>query len=526
LNWSDSVENIMSQSQSNNIILQAIGISKTFGGIKALDNVNLEIYAGSVNAIVGENGAGKSTLMKILAGVYKEYEGQLFLDGTKVAFANPKDAQNCGISIIYQELNLFPYLSVSENIFLGREFVNRFGLIDYNKMHSEARKLLERLDLHINPQIQLSNLRIGQQQIIEIAHALSLNARIVIMDEPTSAISEHEIEVLFELIRSLKTQGVTIVYITHKLDELFQIADYLTVLRDGKLIGSCPIKDVSQDDIVKMMVGRNMKDFFVKSSHAQPKEVFSVKDICLAHPKRQGDFIVDHISFTVKAGEVLGIFGLMGAGRTELLETIYGLHSKQSSGSIRLNGRELKFRSPCDAINSRIGFITEDRKTEGLILQMSVSSNISLASLKQTERFGFLNSKLENRLAQNYVERLRIKTSSIQKMVENLSGGNQQKVIIAKWLATNPEVLLLDEPTRGIDINAKNEIYILISELAQNGLAIVIVSSELPEIMAITDRIIVLSEGKQTAEFTHSQATEELIMKAAIPKSLRRQQPA
>lgn len=514
----------MNQSQSKQIILRAESISKSFGGIKALDNVSLELYKGSVNAIVGENGAGKSTLMKILAGAYQEYEGELFLDGNKVAFANPKDAQHYGISIIYQELNLFPYLSVSENIFLGREFTNRFGLIDYKKMHSEARTLLDRLDLQINPQIQVSNLRIGQQQIIEIAHALSLESRIVIMDEPTSAISEHEIDVLFELIRSLKAQGVTIVYITHKLDELFQIADYLTVLRDGKFISSCPISDVSQDDIVKMMVGRNMKDFFVKSNHVQPREVLSVKDICLAHPKRQGDYIVDHVSFTVKAGEVLGLSGLMGAGRTELLETIFGLHSKKSSGNIRLNGRELKFNSPIDAINSGIGFITEDRKQEGLVLQMSVASNISLVSLKQTEKFGFLSTKLENRLARNYVERLKIKTSSIQKMVENLSGGNQQKVIIAKWLAIHPSVLLLDEPTRGIDINAKNEIYKLISELAQNGLAIVIVSSELPEIMAISDRIIVLSEGKQTAEFTHAQATEELIMKAAIPKSLRASQ--
>jgi len=513
----------MAQSQTNNIVLKAMSISKTFGGIKALDDVSLEVYVGQVNAIVGENGAGKSTLMKILSGVYQEYEGQIFLNGLQVTFANPKEAQNNGIAIIHQELNLIPYLSVAENVFLGREFVNRFGLIDYKRMHSETKKLLERLDLHISPRTQVSNLRIGQQQVVEIAHALSLNARIVIMDEPTSAISEHEIEVLFGLIRSLKAHGVAIVYITHKLDELFQIADTVTVLRDGKLVGSGSIGDVSHDDIVRMMVGRNMKDFFVKSDVVKSREVLSVRDMCLAHPRRRGDYIVDHVSFTVKAGEVLGLFGLMGAGRTELLETIFGLHPKTSSGSIFINGRESKINSPADAINSGIGFITEDRKQEGLVLQMSVASSISLASLEQTERFGFLSNRLETRLARDYVERLRIKTSSIRQVVENLSGGNQQKVVIAKWLATDPKILLLDEPTRGIDINTKNEIYRLISELAQRGLAIIMVSSELPEIMAISDRIIVLSEGKQTAELTRSQFSEESIMKAAIPKSFRLQ---
>ena len=525
LNWNNlsRTMHIMAQSKSNNIILQAKSISKTFGGIKALDSVSLEVYKGKVNAIVGENGAGKSTLMKVLTGVYQEYDGQIILDGLKVTFANPKEAQNKGIAIIHQELNLIPYLSVAENVFLGREFVNRLGLIDYKRMYGETKKLLERLDLHINPRIQVSSLRIGQQQIVEIAHALSLDTRIVIMDEPTSAISDPEIEVLFGLIRSLKAQGVAIVYITHKLDELFQIADSVTVLRDGKLVGSSSIEDVTHDDIVRMMVGRDIKDFFVKADVAKSREVFSVRDMCLAHPRRQGDYIVDHVSFTVKAGEVLGLFGLMGAGRTELLEMIFGLHSKRSSGGIFLNGREVKVNSPTDAINLGIGFITEDRKLEGLVWQMSVAASISLASLEQTERFGLLSATLETRLAQDYVERLRIKTPSVQQVVENLSGGNQQKVVIAKWLATNPRILLLDEPTRGIDVNTKNEIYRLISELTQAGLAIVMVSSELPEIMAIADRIIVLSEGKQTAEFTLSQATEELIMKAAIPKSFRLQ---
>jgi ribose transport system ATP-binding protein len=501
------------------MVLQAKSISKAFGGIKALDGVSLDIHAGKVNAIVGENGAGKSTLMKILSGVHREYEGQIVLEGKPVTFAHPRQAQDNGIAIIHQELNLIPYLSVAENVFLGREFVGLTGLIDYRAMHRETTKLLERLDLHINPRVAVSSLRVGQQQVVEIAHALSLHARIVIMDEPTSAISKHEIEVLFDLIRSLTAQGVAIVYITHKLDELFQIAHTVTVLRDGRVVGSSAIEDVTHDAIVRMMVGRDMQDFFVKANAAKPRDVLGIQNVCLAHPRRRDDFVVDHASFEVKAGEVLGLFGLMGAGRTELLETIFGLHPKRSAGRIFLDGRRVEIKSPTDAIDLGIGFVTEDRKLEGLILDMSVAENISLASLKQTERFGFLSGAIENRLAQDYVERLRIKTPSVKQIVENLSGGNQQKVVITKWLATNPRVLLLDEPTRGIDINAKNEIYRLISELAREGLAIVMVSSELPEIMAIADRIIVLSEGKKTAEFPHSQATEEMIMKAAIPKS-------
>jgi ribose transport system ATP-binding protein len=510
----------MVSSQNDNIVLKAMGISKAFGGIKALDDVTLEIHAGKVNAIVGENGAGKSTLMKILSGVYREYEGRIILNGRQVTFANPKEAQNSGITIIHQELNLIPYMSVAENVFLGREFINRFGLIDYGKMHGETKKLLDRLDLHISPRAKVSELRIGRQQVVEIAHALSLDCRIVIMDEPTSAISGHEIEVLFDLIRSLRAQGVAVVYITHKLDELFQIADWITVLRDGKLVGSDTLENISHDDIVRMMVGRDVKDFFIKADVVKEREVFNVKDICLANPARPGDYIVDHIGFSVKAGEVLGLFGLMGAGRTELLETIFGFHPTRSSGQIFVDGRKVKVKSPADAIDSGIGFVTEDRKLQGLVIQMSVAENISLASLEQTERFGFLSTGLEIRRVRDYVNRLKIRISSIKQKVENLSGGNQQKTVIAKWLAINPRILLLDEPTRGIDINAKNEIYKLINELAREGLAIVLVSSELPEIMAIADRIIVLSEGKQTAQFSPSQATEELIMKAAIPKSI------
>ena len=503
----------------NQVILQAKAISKAFGGIQALEDVSLEIHTGKINAIVGENGAGKSTLMKIFSGVYQEYQGRIHLDDQGVAFAHPREAQDKGIAIIHQELNLIPYLTVAENIFLGREFLNSFGLIDYKRMNRETKVLLNKLNLHIEPDILVSDLRVGQQQIVEIAKALSMEARVIIMDEPTSAISEQEIKVLFGLIRSLKERGVAIVYITHKLDELFQIADWITVLRDGRLIQSRPLTGLTEDDIVRMMVGRDIQDFFVKTQAAQPQERFRVEELCLSHPERTGDYIVDHVSFRVNQGEVLGIFGLMGAGRTELLETVFGLHSHRCSGRIFLDNREILINCPASAIRLGIVLIPEDRKREGLIMEMSVRSSISLASIKQTERWGFISAPREKKLAYEYTDRLHIKTASDLQKVESLSGGNQQKIVIAKWLATRPKVMLLDEPTRGIDVGAKNEIYKLISELTAAGMSIVVVSSELPEILAISDRIMVISEGRQTGEFIPSQATEEIILRAALPKS-------
>jgi len=501
------------------VILQAKGIHKAFGGIKALDDASLEIHTAKVNAIVGENGAGKSTLMKILSGVYQDYDGKILLNGEEVYFSNPREAQGRGIAIIHQELNLIPYLSVAENIFLGREYVNRVGLVDYRRMNRETQALLNKLNLQIDPRTVVSDLRVGQQQIVEIAKAISQDARVIIMDEPTSAISEREIDVLFGLIRSLIQQGVTIVYITHKLEELFRIADRVIVMRDGKVVGSRPLTEVSHDDVVRMMVGRDIKGFFVKVKAAQAENLFRIQDICLTHPGYPEDYVVDHISFIVKKGEVLGLFGLMGAGRTELLETIFGLHFARSSGLIFLDDRLVRIDCPSDAIQAGIALVPEDRKLQGLIIEMSVRDNISLASIEQAERWGFLNHRLEKRLANDYIGRLKIKTASVGQKVANLSGGNQQKVVIAKWLATKPKVILLDEPTRGVDVNAKNEIYKLISELATAGLGIIMVSSELPEILAISDRIIVLSEGRQTGSFSPSQASEEILLKAAIPKS-------
>ncbi len=499
--------------------LETRGIVKTFPGICALDNVDFRVYSGQLNALVGENGAGKSTLMKILAGVYKPDSGQILMDGKPVTLDNPRQAQAQGIAIIHQELNLIPYLSVAENIFLGCEFRNRLGLIDYRRMHRETTRILETLDLAIDPRISVSSLRIGQQQVVEIARALSTDARIIIMDEPTSALSEHETDVLFNLIENLKHQGVAVVYITHKLDELFRIGDRVSVLRDGHLVGEDWLEGLSHDDIVRMMVGRDLRALYQRHCSVTDDEAMRVKGLSLRNVNRRSECLVDGVSFQVRRGEVLGVFGLMGSGRTELLEAIFGRYGKHATGDVFLHGTKASIASPVDAIRAGIGLAPEDRKTEGLVMMMDVAQNISLASLDKVQRMTFLRTAVERRMAQEYVDRLKIKTPSVKQNVETLSGGNQQKVILGKWLATEPTVLLLDEPTRGIDINAKKELYHLIDELTGQGLAIVLVSSELPEILGVCDRIMVMCGGRKTAEFSREQATEEVILKAALPKS-------
>lgn len=501
------------------VVLEARNITKTFPGVRALDNVNFLIYGGRLNALVGENGAGKSTLMKILAGIYQPDSGDILLDGKPTCFTNPRQAQAQGIAVIHQELSLIPYLSIAENIFLGREFRARTGLINYRRMHRDATVILNKLDFHIAPQSLVSSLSVGQQQIVEIARALSSNAKIIIMDEPTSAISEHEIDVLFGLIENLKRQGVAIVYISHKLEELFRIGDCVTVMRDGQVLGGDRLANLNRDDLVRMMVGRDLKDLYQRNTSVTDIDAMRVEHICLKKSNHHQGYIVKDVSFHVKHGEVLGIFGLMGAGRTQLLETIFGRYAKLAEGEIFLEGKKVNFQSPSDAIKAGIVLAPEDRKEQGLVLMMSVAENISLASLDKVQRFGFLQKMAETKMANTYVDRLKIKMPSISQMVKNLSGGNQQKVILGKWLATKPTVLLLDEPTRGIDINAKRELYRLIDELTQQGLAVVLVSSELPEILGVSDRILVMSEGCKTAEYLRSEATEELILKAALPKS-------
>ena len=504
------------QNKTTTPILEVRNISKDFSGVYALQNVSLEIYPGQVTAITGENGAGKSTLMKIISGVYTQYEGDVFLNGEKVSFNNPKEAGKNGVVIIHQELNLIPYLSITENLFLGNELHNKFGLLDYPKMNKKAEELLARLHLDVPPSLPLNQLRVGQQQLVEIAKALLLESKVLIMDEPTSAISDHEVELLFKIINELKAKGVAIVYISHKLNELFEIADRYAVLRDGKSMGAGKMQETTNDQLIQLMVGRDLKDSFKKENTIIEKEVLRVENLTFRNPENKNDYLVNDVSFSLREGEILGISGLMGAGRTEVLEAIFGLYPKYVSGKIIVDGKEQKIRCVNDAIAAGIALVPEDRKLQGLILNMNVAKNTSLASLNKISKFNFIDKKKEAELSKQFIRKLNTKVSSSRQVVEKLSGGNQQKVVIAKWLATKPKVLLLDEPTRGIDVGAKSEIYKLISELAALGMSIVFVSSELPEILAISDNILVLSESKLTARLSRAEATEEVIMKAAL----------
>lgn len=493
-------------------------ISKKFPGVIALNNVSLEFEAGKVTAIIGENGAGKSTLMKILSGVYRDFDGKIVFRNKPVRFSNPKEAQDKGIAIMHQELNLVPGLSITENIFLGRERMNRWGLLDKKAMRVEAKSLLAKLKLPVDPDTPVSLLKIGQQQQVEIAKALLVKSDVIIMDEPTSAISTVETEILFGIIQDLKREGRAIVYISHKLDELFRIADKYIVLRDGAVIEKGTMKGVTQADIVLKMVGREINILRRKEATTNKDELLRVENLCLKHPVMTNQQFLQHISFAIRKGEIVGIFGLMGAGRTELLETIFGLHPARAAGHVHMEGRQLKCKTPQDAISAGLALVPEDRKKDGLILDLNVRNNISITTLSALQHFGLLNQQKEKSLCRKYVDSLQIKAASDLQSARNLSGGNQQKVVLAKWLATAPKLLMLDEPTRGIDLKAKNEIYKLIMELADAGLGIMVVSSELTEILAISDRILVMAEGKLTAEFVKTEASEEIILNAAIPK--------
>lgn len=510
----------MNTTRDTDIVLEARSISKSFPGVKALDDVDLVLRRGRLTALLGENGAGKSTLMNIIAGVFPADSGEVLLHGRSVQFANPREAREAGIAMIFQELNLVAHLTVAENIFLGREPLNRFGFIDTRGMNRDASELLRQLDLDVPPTTRLGSLRVGQQQVVEIAKALSTRARVLIMDEPTSAITQHEIEVLFGIIDKLKHQGVAIAYITHKLEELTRIGDDAAVMRDGQLVGRGALADLDRDEIVKMMVGREVRSGRKRSPADRGEEVLRVENLSLTHPDRPGNLLLKGIDLTVRRGEVLGIFGLMGAGRTELLETVFGLHPERSTAAISVAGQPVTIKSPSDAIAHGLALAPEDRKHAGLVLGMSVLENVSLASLQRYDRFGWIDHRSEQRMANRVVDQFRVKTPSVHQKARNLSGGNQQKVILGKWLATEPAVLLLDEPTRGIDVNAKEEIYDLIQHLSTSGLAVVVVSSEMPEIMALADRIVVLCEGRKTAELERADADEESLMRAALPQTL------
>jgi ribose transport system ATP-binding protein len=495
-------------------------ISKHFAGIKALDRINLTIQPAEVTAIIGENGAGKSTLMKILSGVYPDYDGKVIFKGQTVNFSNPKQAQECGISIIHQELNLIPYLSITENIFLGREITTSWGELDKKAMRLKTQSLLNRLRLNISPDTLIIDIKVGQQQVVEIAKALLTESEVIIMDEPTSAISDNEVKILFEIIHDLRKEGKAIVYISHKLDELFKIADRYIILRDGCVIESGAISDMNADDVIHKMVGREVQLIRKQTLATGTGELFSVTNLCLKNPNQKQEFLLKNISFNLAKGEILGIFGLMGAGRTELFEAIFGLHPKGRTGEIRIDGMATTIHCAADAIKAGLALVPEDRKRDGLLLELDVQKNIGITTLKDMERLGMLETQKEIQLCDKYREELKIKTSSGKQTAGDLSGGNQQKIVIAKWLATNPKILLLDEPTRGIDVNAKNEIYKLILALADKGMGIIMVSSELPEILAISDRVMVMAEGVVTAQIPINEANEASILKAAIPKSI------
>jgi ribose transport system ATP-binding protein len=500
-------------------MLEIRAVSKSFPGVRALHAVSFTVEHGEVHALVGENGAGKSTLMKILSGAYSDCQGDLMLDGQPLVLGGPRDAQLRGIATIYQELNLIPELTVAENIFLGREPRTATGLLDVARMDDEARGLLDRLNLAIPPNRPVKWLRVGEQQLVEVAKALSLDARLLILDEPTSALSQAEIERLFAVIAALKAHGVTMIYISHKFDEIFRIADRVTVLRDGELVGTLPIAEADQPTLIRMMVGRDLSDLFPKSAAPIGAEALRVENLHLAPEGERAGRSLHDISFQVQRGEIVGIAGLMGAGRTELLEAVYGVYpERRVRGTVAVDGQPRRIASPRDAIRAGLAFVTEDRKTQSLILISSVAHNLTLAALNRFLRLNILRRREEDVAVQDSIEKLRIKTPSAGVAVDKLSGGNQQKVALAKCLLTRPRVLLLDEPTRGIDIGAKVEIYGLISRLAQDGAAIVIASSELPELLAMCDRILVLCEGELSAELTRAEATQERIMEAATAR--------
>jgi len=501
-------------------VLKVEKITKRFPGVTALEDVSLSIEAGKVTALIGENGAGKSTLMKILSGVYPDYEGTLTWKNEPVKFASPKEAQQRGIAIIHQELNLIPYLNITENIFLGRELLTQYGTLDKQRMRRLTQELLDKLKLKVNPDHRVVKLKVGQQQIVEIAKALLIDAELIIMDEPTSAITGSEVDVLFEIIRDLKKEGKAVVYVSHKLDELFHIADHYVVLRDGKSVESGLMGDITRDMLVRKMVGRTIEALRKRDGGTGLSKLLEIRNLSLKHSVGQKEDLLKDISFHVTRGEILGIFGLMGAGRTELLEAIFGLHGPDMSGEIWMNGKRLQIRTPSGAIAAGLALVPEDRKKDGLVLGLDVKTNICLTTLTDLEKMGTVSSSKETALADKYIGELKIKTPSKEQQTKNLSGGNQQKIVLAKWLATKPKLLLLDEPTRGIDVHAKSEIYKIILDLAEKGLGIIVVSSELPEVLAVSDRILVMAEGSLTAEFAAADATEDAILKAAIPQSI------
>lgn len=490
------------------VILTMEGIDKSFPGVHALDHVSLEVRKGEVHALMGENGAGKSTLMKVLTGIYSKDDGKIIYEGKEVEFTNPRDAQDAGIVIVHQELNMMGHLTVAQNIFIGREIMNG-KLINDKKMNEEAAKLFKRLGVDIDPSEKMSRLTVGKQQMCEIAKAVSHEAKVIIFDEPSAALTDAEIQDLFKIIRDLREHQLGIVYISHRMDEIKVITDRVTVMRDGGYVGTVNTADVTKDDIINMMVGRVI--------YEDPKTESKVPDdapVVLKVENLNAGRMVRDVSFELRKGEILGFSGLMGAGRTETARAIFGADPKES-GVIHINGKAVDIKNPADAVKAGIGYLSEDRKRYGIVVEKTVAENSTLATLDEYVKGGFIDHKKERSVAQKYVEALSTKTPSVDQLVVNLSGGNQQKVVIAKWLVRNCDILIFDEPTRGIDVGAKSEIYHLMNELVEQGKSIIMISSEMTEILRMSDRIVVMCEGKKTGEIGIEEATQENIMQLA-----------
>jgi len=490
------------------VMLRMKGIDKSFPGVHALDHVDLEVKSGEVHALMGENGAGKSTLMKILTGIYSKDSGTIEFEGKEMEFTTPKEAQDTGIAIVHQELNMMNHLTVAQNIFIGREMM-KGGLIDDSQLNREARKLFDKLNIDINPAEIMGNLTVGRQQMCEIAKAISREVKLIVFDEPSAALTEAEIEELFKIIRDLRAKGLGIVYISHRMDEIKVITDRVTIMRDGSYVGTLVTRDCSKDDIINMMVGRVI--------YETPKQVSNVPEdapVVLKVENLNAGRLVKDVSFELRKGEILGFSGLMGAGRTETARVIFGADRKES-GDIFINGKKAEIKTTEDAVKHGIGYLSEDRKRFGLVIQKTVAENATMASLPDFTQGLFIEKEKEQREAEQYVKTLNIKTPSVNQLVMNLSGGNQQKVVIAKWLIKNCDILIFDEPTRGIDVGAKSEIYHLMNELVKQGKSIIMISSEMTEILRMSDRVIVMCEGRITGELPIEEVTQERIMTAA-----------
>lgn len=498
-------------------LLEMKNVTKIFPGVKALDNVTLDLEPGEILGIVGENGAGKSTLMKVLSGSYpdQEYEGEIFIDGKQMSFKGVADAKAAGIEMIYQEVNALLDSSIAENIFVNN-LPGKGLLVDYNTLYADTKKLLDQIGIDYDPKTIVRKLNSGQLQMLAIARGIASNPRILVFDEPTTALTDKEVDILMSFMRGLKKKGVSCIIISHKLEEIFQICDRVTVIRDGQSIRTKRIEEWDKSSMITDMIGRPLSNMYAKTAHAIGDVVLEVKDMVVPHPTLRNRNIVDHVSFQLRQGEILGIGGLVGAGRSELLEGIFAKQTEGVSKTILVNGRKVNIAHSRDAIDNGLGFVTEERKLTGFVDTMNIQENISLASLDDLPGLFFINKKAEDKLTQQQFELMKVKAPSKKSMVVNLSGGNQQKVVLAKWLMKNPRILLIDEPTKGIDVGAKAEFYRVLDTLANDGYSIVLVSSDMPELVSMSDRVLVMCEGKITGELTSDHISQENVMHAAI----------